>query len=69
MDIRASERLALERDLRSAIERDELCLRYQPQILLDTGGVVGMTASVYWEHLERGLMHPSEFIPVAGAAE
>jgi EAL domain-containing protein (putative c-di-GMP-specific phosphodiesterase class I) len=65
MDIRASEHLALERDLRSAIERDELCLRFQPQILLDTGDVVGMTTSVCWEHPERGLMHPSEFIPVA----
>ena len=65
MDTRASERLALEKDLRLAVDRNEFSLRYQPKILLDTGGVVGMTASVYWEHPQRGLMSPSEFIPVA----
>jgi diguanylate cyclase (GGDEF)-like protein len=65
MDARASERLALERDLRTAITTDELVLRYQPDILLDTDHVVGMMALLHWEHPERGLMTPSEFIPIA----
>ena len=65
MDARASERLALERDLRTAITTNELVLRYQPDILLDTQRVVGMMALLHWEHPDRGLLRPSEFIPVA----
>jgi diguanylate cyclase (GGDEF)-like protein len=65
MDARASERLALDRDLRTAITTNELVLRYQPDILLDTQRVVGMMALLHWEHPDRGLLKPSEFIPVA----
>ncbi|MDQ3913119.1 MAG: PAS domain S-box protein [Actinomycetota bacterium] len=65
MDTRASERLALQRELRLAVEHGELSLRYQPDILLDSGDVVGMNASVYWEHPERGLMRPTESILLA----
>jgi diguanylate cyclase (GGDEF)-like protein len=65
MDARASERLALERDLRTAITTNELVLHYQPDILLDTQRVVGMMALLHWEHPDRGLLKPSEFIPVA----
>jgi diguanylate cyclase (GGDEF)-like protein len=64
MDTHAAERLALERDLRVAVEQDGLDLRYQPEVLLDTGAVVGMTALVYWEHPQRGPLGPSELSSV-----
>ncbi len=56
--------LELERALRHAIERDELCLHYQPEIDLRTGGVVGIEALVRWQR-PSGLIMPGEFIRVA----
>lgn len=58
-------RLALDADLRQAIEREELTLCYQPIYTLDTNRVVGAEALVRWEHPERGLLLPAEFIPIA----
>src|SRR5829696_3110723 len=59
------ERLGLEEDLRRAIEHQELRVYYQPQILMSTGETVGFEALVRWEHPERGLLAPSEFITLA----
>jgi diguanylate cyclase (GGDEF)-like protein len=57
--------LQMEEDLRRAIEREEFRVYYQPQVLLGTGETVGFEALVRWKHPERGLLPPSEFIPLA----
>jgi diguanylate cyclase (GGDEF)-like protein/PAS domain S-box-containing protein len=62
---RALSRLDTERGLRSAIEGDELVVYHQPFISLPGRGIVGFEALVRWRHAERGLLEPSEFIPVA----
>jgi diguanylate cyclase len=59
------DRLALENDLRKAIERRELELHYQPKIDVRSGAPTGMEALVRWRHPERGLVTPNEFIPLA----
>ena len=58
-------RLSLERDIRRAISDDELCLHYQPQVDLVNQCIAGVEVLVRWDHPERGLMYPSEFIAVA----
>ncbi|CAN5353364.1 hypothetical protein BH20ACI2_BH20ACI2_15740 [soil metagenome] len=65
MHIRAVTRLQLETDLRFAIERAEFELFYQPIIGLDTASLVGFEALVRWNHPQRGLVPPNEFIPVS----
>jgi diguanylate cyclase (GGDEF)-like protein/PAS domain S-box-containing protein len=62
---RARARLEIETDLRKAIDLNQLVLYYQPQISLVTSRVIGYEALVRWRHPERGLVPPSEFIPVA----
>ncbi|ASC70197.1 GGDEF domain-containing protein [Halomicronema hongdechloris C2206] len=57
--------LQLEADLRRAIERQEFCLYYQPIYCLANGRCQGMEALVRWHHPERGLVSPSDFIPLA----
>jgi EAL domain-containing protein (putative c-di-GMP-specific phosphodiesterase class I) len=61
----AIDRLELENDLRRGIEHEEFVLHYQPIVNLQTGGLWGLEALVRWDHPERGLLNPDEFVSVA----
>lgn len=65
MNLQVLERFVIENGLRRALELEELVLRYQPIVDLKTGRIVGMEALVRWEHPEKGLLGPGEFIAVA----
>jgi sensor c-di-GMP phosphodiesterase-like protein len=54
--------LHMENDLRRAIERQEFHLCYQPVVSLATGTIIGFEALTRWQHPERGLVSPLEFI-------
>ncbi|MFP6394728.1 cyclic di-GMP receptor MorA, partial [Pseudomonas aeruginosa] len=64
MNARALERLELESDLRRALELGEFVLHYQPQFTGDGRRLTGAEALLRWQHPRRGLVPPSEFIPV-----
>ena len=65
MNEAAVERLMTKSKLKRAFERDELLVHYQPKYNLETGEVFGAEALVRWELPERGLILPSDFIPIA----
>nr|MBO2512417.1 sensor domain-containing diguanylate cyclase [Gammaproteobacteria bacterium] len=65
MSTAAVERLMLKSKLRRAFERDELRLHYQPKYNVRTGRIEGAEALVRWDLPERGLVYPSDFIPLA----
>lgn len=65
MNSRAMQKLALENDLRHALEREELLVYYQPQIRLTDNAIVGVEALLRWKHPERGMIPPDQFIPLA----
>jgi len=65
MNAQAVEQLKMEEELRDAMRKHELELRYQPQVDCKTGDVVSMEALVRWKHPTRGMVSPLEFIPVA----
>ncbi len=61
------ERIAFERDLRTALEQDQFILHYQPIVNSKHRRILGVEALVRWQHPERGLVQPLEFIPLAEA--
>ncbi len=65
MNAGITERLAVEEGLRRGLERQEFIVYYQPQVEIDTGRVTGTEALVRWQHPERGLTLPADFISVA----
>ncbi|HEY0514593.1 MAG TPA: EAL domain-containing protein [Thermoanaerobaculia bacterium] len=65
MNAKSVARLSLERDLRLAIERGEFALVYQPQAVVDSGQTVGVEALLRWNHPQRGVILPDEFIAIA----
>lgn len=65
LDHHSPDRLILIAELRQAIERNQLLLHYQPKIHLESGRVIGAEALVRWNHPNRGMILPDQFIPLA----
>jgi EAL domain-containing protein (putative c-di-GMP-specific phosphodiesterase class I) len=61
----STQRLIVQGELRRALEHDELVLHYQPKVELATGQACGVEALVRWNHPQRGLLPPAEFLPAA----
>jgi len=60
----AYDRLTMETDLRNAVNNNEFVLYYQPKVLTSTNEIVGVEALIRWQHPEKGLVPPNEFIPL-----
>jgi diguanylate cyclase (GGDEF)-like protein/PAS domain S-box-containing protein len=65
LDREVLERMVLAGEIKSALDRDEFELQYQPQVELSTQSIVGMEALIRWNHPTRGLLAPGFFIPIA----
>jgi diguanylate cyclase (GGDEF)-like protein/PAS domain S-box-containing protein len=65
LNAKAEERLALENNLRVALDRGEFFLVYQPQLEIASGRITGVEALLRWRHPELGLVPPDKFIPIA----
>lgn len=65
MHARAVYLLQMENDLRRALDREELRVYYQPIVSLDNGQLAGFEALIRWQHPERGIIDPVDFIPLA----
>lgn len=55
----------LQKELRGALERQEFCLHYQPKVDLSSGRIAGVEALIRWNHPQKGIISPLEFIPLA----
>lgn len=65
LDAENSLKLQMEKELRMAVERREFILYYQPKVLLSSGKITGFEVLIRWDHPERGIVSPVEFIPAA----
>jgi len=65
MNAKIAERVDLDNEMRRGLERGEFVVYYQPQVEIDSGKIVGVEALVRWQHPQRGLVPPMEFIPLA----
>jgi diguanylate cyclase (GGDEF)-like protein/PAS domain S-box-containing protein len=65
MNAQIESRLAIEKDMYQALAKNQFFLDYQPQIDLDSGNIVGLEALIRWQHPQRGIISPLEFIPTA----
>ena len=65
MNDRAVRRQSTEASLRNALERQEFVLHYQPKINFQSGAIVGVEALIRWQHPERGLLAPAQFVSIA----
>jgi diguanylate cyclase (GGDEF)-like protein/PAS domain S-box-containing protein len=65
MNAQVARRLQIEAQLRDALEHEQLVLHYQPRVMLPDGDYYGAEALLRWEHPERGLLQPGEFLPIA----
>ena len=65
MNVRAVHRQSIEASLRRALDRQEFVLHYQPKINLESGLIVGVEALIRWQHPERGLLLPAQFVSIA----
>lgn len=65
MNVRAAERLKLEHELQVALKEEQLVVYYQPQVDLRDGHISGAEALVRWQHPDRGLVMPPDFVPLA----
>ena len=65
MHARLAERQSLEADLRYALGRNEFLLHYQPKFDLQTGRITGVEALLRWQHPQRGMVYPVQFVPIA----
>jgi len=65
MTRQAADRIELENELRLALEKSQLEMHYQPQVVLADGRIVGVEALMRWNHSQRGWIPPGQFVPVA----